>query len=392
MRQILTLLFLFSLSRPAYGATFVGNGGSFLDPELSATLHQLEEILSQISGKEDLSKCYVRECEVLESLSWDELDFADAFFISRKDKILKKLQQRELTFVWTRDDIKLHGVNHRSFSAVAHKNRITLNEKIFARLNRAQRLTLVLHEIHHTIPYKGSILRDDMAIGPFKSKEGARRLLDIQGPLLIAAASKSKYWQRNRVESSNPVSKVMLSFRTGNVFLNETEMNRIFLDEVLLRQLGIEFFPWSNSNWGYSLGYKEFVGDSSGPFKSDIKGTQIDLGLSHRSRITSLFTKQSSSESIISSGYWDRILLKWNVSIGSGSMKHRISDNFNRIEGKSDYYSLGSKAEIIIPAIKGFWFGAGLGAQYQDYLIDETNFSSKSLYKDVFFTVGYGAN
>ena len=86
MKKILLLTITLIISPHAFASTFVGNGGSWLDPELSEALYRLEEILEDIKSKSDLEECQLSECDILENLNKQSVRIHPEFLLEEKSK------------------------------------------------------------------------------------------------------------------------------------------------------------------------------------------------------------------------------------------------------------------------------------------------------------------
>lgn len=380
--------FLFFLSSHSSAATFIGNGGSFLDPELRQILFEIERTLEEAKEEHVFASCSVVECEALKTVSDAKFEFAVKFALHRRLQVLRLLKSSQLKLEWTDKDISLASQGHRHFDAVAmpQKKKILINEDSFARMNRAQRITLVLHEIHHLIKHRGKVLGDNDKIGPFTS---SRQLLDLQGPLLIAAAEDLGYWQTKKTNRSSAQSAFHFSQKGVSQALHKSEAKAAFLDRLNISTSELSWYPSANTNLGYLLRYSKYFAGGSSLIQSNLRGQSYEAGISLRSRLTDLLRSRSSGEKLINSGYMDHILLKFKLVAGGGSMQHEVSDAFNQIAGDSSFAIINSTVELHLPIIYGFWFGGGIGASWQDFQIEETRFSSKAVQPQSFFSIGY---
>ncbi|SMF51899.1 hypothetical protein [Pseudobacteriovorax antillogorgiicola] len=374
----------------AYGSTFVGNGGSWLDTALMSTLTDIETGLAMVEDFSDLDDCDNHSCEVLASLSDSQYQYAKKFFWKRRAMILKALREGSISFDWTRKNITLSDYDNRSFHAVTKGHKVILQEDVFARMDKFQRIIVIMHEINHALPWKGKVIEDKHRLGPFKGREEARLLLDMQGPILIAGMSSYNYWVEQQTYRSNPVYNISLNVRGGRSTFSESEYKRLLLDETSFSEVGVDFYPAINRSWGYHLSQRRYHSSRDELVDAKLNGVSYHGGLSHRKRLMNIIFSSTEIENRATREFWRAIAIQSKVSLGYGQFEHQISDDYNTIDGEASFYRLGATSEILLPIYAGFWFSFGVGAHWQDFKIEETNVSSKSVHYESSWGVSYG--
>ncbi len=386
MLSFLTLI----LSNITQGSTFVGNGGSWLDAELRETIHKVKEVLLLIQEKEDIEECDRSICDILEGLSNDEHRFATKFFMKRRMSIIRAINSKKLEFKWTSSEIRIKGSSSRTFSAIADGTTITINENVFARLNLMQRMSLIIHEINHLIRFDGKVINDNRPIGPFEGSQGGRKLLDLQGVMLIAGGTRYGYFRQKDHNLSNPNEKLNVQQSIGSTKISNSEGKRLFFNKLKLSSTSVEYFPWENNSVGFHLTYKSYKGKSNQLVYSVFESGSLSVGVSSRYRLSSLIMNKSSIERNLDSSYLDRIYFKGHLNIGKGTAVHLVGDGYSQIEGRDSFFCIGGDINLYLPIVYGFWFNLGYGLQWQEFTIQETNFTSKSVYNETNVGVSYG--
>jgi len=206
------LIFLSCVSALGAGDSFVGNGGSAGDLELLVAKKQLQKTFSKISSKDlENSLCTCEpifegrgECSPLVGLDEDEVLFCSDQLQKMSGRAARMIRQNNLSFRWTKEDIYVRqGTKTATADAVANTedDSITLNQKRFLALTDTERLFLLAHEIFHLVPFnraEDSYLSDEGVVGPYKGRQGSRRLLNAMAAGTVVEAYRNKSIQSYR--------------------------------------------------------------------------------------------------------------------------------------------------------------------------------------------------
>lgn len=207
--KIITVIFTsLAMASTVYASTFVGNGGNAGDVELQVTKNQIIEVFQYIEKheKKPLELCTCTQtleghgtCEILNRLSDEQRLFCADFVSKKSTEIVKMMKLNQINFRWTHDDIDVEeSSGPRAADAVANAKRdeITINKNRFLEMKSYERLFLLGHEVFHLVGHDGKPIADEQEIGPFKTKDGGRQLLNAVGATLAMESFDSGINQR----------------------------------------------------------------------------------------------------------------------------------------------------------------------------------------------------
>lgn len=198
----------------AGASSFVGNGGSPGDVELTVAKKQIQATLDDIKTWEpDENPCvcgpnFARTtmCEYLKDLTDAQVKTCSSFIREKGDELKALYQRDEIAIGWTHEKITvIEGGRRRAVDAVADpkEGRLTLDQRRFLEMDAADRVFLLAHEGLHFIKWKGKSLVDEGPFESFPGDEGGRRFINS----VAAAVAVGAYESRQIAGYSNVLSR-----------------------------------------------------------------------------------------------------------------------------------------------------------------------------------------
>lgn len=330
--------------------------------EVDYTLDRILTILSHISTTGEIRNCYSNSCEGYYSFSRKKRKKGRAYFMKSSDLISEHLIEGSFTIQFTH----------------LPKNESTLlNVKIdlqkFQSMEKKERLIYVFRRFSIAVAKKYNLLdgRDYYQGIPFK------RLMDLQQHLLINGASLYSLWNdKYRTDSSN---NVFFSIEKISYNLTESEEKRFLLDTIYYNEYKVTYFPHNFDKIGFHISHRNTFTEADiaaqTSFKSSLIGYTNQLGVNYRFK---LFPKSIKNFRSSEWNYLRSIFVDLNTNIGYGTLSHKISDEQTSIEGSSSFMKYGLDFRLYFPIYANFWVHTGLGIQYQEFKINETNANLKA--------------
>jgi hypothetical protein len=381
-KLLLIALFISPLgfASPAFGDTFIGNGGNSTNLDLIITLDEIRHVYRNIEEYEQVHLCIapswhnnVKEVRLLSTLSSKQVKFCKKLTNLYANKIIELASKNgKIKFIWTDKKIvvatKSGGKNFVQAVANTKKKTITINEESFQRLDPVKRIALIIHELFHFIKINGKYSGDSDKIGPFKR---SGHLFDTLGAAGASQGLRDKVFARfrNKESISRNYKKFWISLKNISQSLTSDEAKLLIAHEQLLGS--VAELRFSRGNLSYSLSRTELSTSTkstsiTAPLNVSYQADYIGLGIHYR------LTPHDDP--------FDRIgQIHYLFSLQAESGKHSYSladasSGSTSTFGISDSAtSVGFRAngEIQIPIIYGFWLNIGFGMAFHEFEFKE---------------------
>lgn len=356
--------------------SFVGNGGSAGDIELTVTKNQILESLKAIINYEINLECEClavfqnkNECLSLKNLNKEQAKFCSKKLYQVAPELVSILEDQKITFNWTEKNIFVtDNQNSVAADAVADSKdkTVTINKSTFLKLPQTKRIFLLAHEILHLIKIDGDYLNDSGTIGPYDSDQGQRQLLNAMASDLVM-----KTYQFNLFNKYNSTLA-----RGQNHNLN-------WLDLDLNHSIGLASKDNSydlSKHSGLGLTYKRFFGsyglNLSVKFNQAEENLLSDITVKEKLNIYSIglaYRIFMGDDPLTSFG---QSFLNFDLNVDLISSDYELSDSFVGSKSGSSGYGISSNVKYYYP-FSSFWVTFGLGLSYSDYEVEELSLDKK---------------
>ncbi len=373
MRLVKIFFTCFSLSPfHAFSATFIGNGGNASDLELAITLNQIKDVMDEIPNTETQDLCVCKEddrdtyyCSLLKNLSQDQITFCQKTLAQFNSQIGKNsdFKSKEIKFKWTQQKIKLE--NNRVVDAVtnADKNSITLQQNIFLKLTKYQRMALLTHELFHLISFDGKYPRDEESIGPFNN---VVTFFDTLGASVIVLAARMDlfYDYEDLYNISHGYKQHWFSLNLFRYHRNESENKKLLHNA-------------NENNSGFNASYRQFIYENfGGNFEIESMGLESFKTTSKNA----IYIEEKSSLYGLGLAYryfpfddpltrWGQFHLTSSANLYYGTHRLKFDDSYVNFEDHATSHGYKFNLEAMFPIILDFWgvFGMGVSEHFYQF-------------------------
>jgi hypothetical protein len=372
--------------------TFVGNGGNAGDLELQMTLGEIERTASAIkddTNTEAFCTCpqdYKGRaiCEPLQEMDNEQKNYCQKTLKTKAEEILKLLSpQGGVKWDFTIEEMSTQeNAGIRDADAVANSEnfRITMERDPFISKKPPERMFLITHELLHLTKYEGHFIKDDVPTGPYKDREGGRKLLNAYGSAFAMYAHVHNIYSVLRGSQRRSKNYVNNWFSL-NIGTNTGERNSTFSQNDVMGAT-LEYRRQFTSPWGIF-----FRAGSFGAEKSDVVSTtkvtvdksSFALGVS---RQVLLFRDPLT--------YWGQSYLLLGAGLEYQKIKYKLDDGFVTVEDSATSTAALVRTQYYIPFIWGGWAFAEISATNHNYNLDKVNVKSTPIQGQIYAGVSYG--
>ncbi len=363
----------------SFANSFVGNGGSTADVEMLVTKKQIYESLKKVNESEvfkDYCECIPvynnrNICAPLENLDSEQRNFCTLQLKNVSGLIVNLLEDPNLVFNWTNKVINLQeGSNNVTADAVANPETkiVTVNKKNFLMMTQYRRVFLIAHELLHLVPIEGEYIGDVGDIGPFKSQQGRRELINsmasetvlqvyryglfqLYKPTLLRGQSNKHYWlDLNFVQQNDLISN-------SNTYSSD-------------KHYGFEVnYKHFIKKWGFNFGYKSLLSSEKILTSIEVEHnlSTLGLGLSYRFFMD--------DDPLTAFGQSFMVI---NANVDLVVSEYDVKDPFVSSNSKDNTIGYSVQANYYYP-LDYVWVKAGIGLSSFSFAHEELNLDKESL-------------
>ena len=371
----------------AHASTFIGNGGNLLDTTLRSTINAIAAAndRARMAG-DSLCACKgnSKQCGQLQELSEQQVEFCAGFIQEHTADLDKLLSPNSgVSFIWIEKGIT-ERESKRPADALTQrqKKRILIDEERFRDLSSADRIQLLTHEYFHLLRWNGRDIIDSGEMGPFTGQDGARHFLDVLGAAYVIEAMRAEVIPLQSSDYSSPFYHFRVGLSYGTQKESDSVKARSFVSEDTdVTNLSLSYYRRASSNFGLALRYlNESATSNTGGVTGSIEREVGYLGIEWRSM---LIGGEPDS-------WWSLVHYTVMIGAGGGTMKHKISDNFNTFDEGSKGYGGYLEANLHVPLKFGLFANIGASLEYLPYQLKTLGIKKKKPTKSTLLGVSYG--
>lgn len=397
MRELLFFLIM-CLLQNAVASTFVGNGGNAGDIELQITLGQIQKGFEFINRDKDAGPeklCICSQgfsgrpiCDVLKQLTEDQVLYCSKVIRMKAEDLARVVGKKDqLKLQWTNKEIEVEELGAlRGADAVTNQQEqsITIKQDRFLQMNESEKVFLLAHELFHLTSLQGALLKDEGAIGPFKSKDGGRQLLNAMAATLVVLSDEYGVFRSNESTLKRSKSYVQNWLTLGLVGVSTPNDPTTALDIERASGFQLGYRYQVNSDFGVVLDFQNLNGEK--------KILSTAMAKENR-RIFSLggaYRWFPFSNPLSFSGQ-SHFVMAATLDLHSGS--YEVSDPSIGTSASSSSTGYTFACKYFIPFQSGFWGHAGIaysGLNYRYNLDNQMNLDYKNNGTSLALGVSYG--
>ncbi|MCB0408241.1 MAG: hypothetical protein KDD34_08560 [Bdellovibrionales bacterium] len=368
MKTVLILLLIFS-NTPLFASTFVGNGGNAGDIERTVTIHQIKgalKVLSKSTGNVctcDSTYSNSDICEGFKSLNETQQNFCSQLVRQLSLGLSQQLDANQIQFSWTQENIQVQEENSlRAVDAVTDPvaKKVTVNLNQFLNMNESQRVFLVGHEMFHLASYNKASITDKDPIGPMKTPEGQRSLVNSMGASIVMAAYHEGLFKKYQATLDRPAS-----WKSHYIEAAISGMN-------LGEQKNTKSVYYNDEFSGGKIGYRY---QTQSPFGVI---AQLEHYENEKTILTSIKAKEELSGGSFGVSYrffpfkdpltfLGQSHFIFDVQVEYFKTKYALNDPYVGTDAESSSLGPSLNCNYYIPLELKFWLFVGLGVSYHNY-------------------------
>jgi hypothetical protein len=359
----------------ASASTYIGNGGSSGDIELTVSMKQIADVFYEVSKEgagADVCGCSEQfqnhsACDTLTSLTPTQEHLCSDTMKSKALELSDLAYHRErIRIEWTHEQIEVMDNGYRRAADAAadpDQNLITINQERFLEMPAFDRIFLLTHELMHFTLVDGKPLTDEGPLGPFDGPDGSRRYINAVAAAGAMRAEDYGFLRKYRasLDRAQGWKQAWIDLDGEDEKWDGGKSSSFSLPDYHGSTFAFRYYPFKK--FGFALAYTS-VGQDTQILSSTSASETVRIWSAGPSYRIFPFKDPVS--------YWGQTQIVLNAFLEYVQSSYSLNDTYVGVDEKTSAWGAGATGAYYIPVWK-FWLSLGGGIHFRHYQYSDVN-------------------